>query len=718
MAIVSRLPAKSLVGLIIWALMLWCLAYVGCTTFVVKVSIPPERPPSGTFQAGNGRADITPSAGYPFFGYSLGGKHLSQGFQTRLYARAFYLEDADGEAVALVQCDLGAVSAALHRQVAALVAPKIGLGPDRILLAATHTHSAPGGYFGISFYNSWGGKEPGFDPGLFHFLSERIAQSILDAYHNRGPASAAVGTCEIDSVTYNRSLAACLANFGDFEIDQSDIADGPVDKRLTLLRIDRITPNGTRPLGAWTNFAIHGTAIGPDNDLYNADCFGAAERYFEAAIRSRDRLADSDIVIHALTTGMTGDVAPAFERNRRGFDEAHRLGRRIAESAFDLFNKLDDSMSSTIQIQHAYREISLRHTFTSTGGAELAPPRLGSPVTGGTEDGYTPFHFVWPGAEGSRAKAADLSFGRIGVSLLAGPFSWNGQDSAKIFAGGGLHDHLLPESVFPQLMTLQTIRIGDLLLVTVPGEITTMMGLAAAQKCSTAAQVQPEIKRIAIVSQANQYMSYFTTPAEYNAQHYEGAHSIWGEHAGEFVADELAILVKQMIDGEFSPPPDQWSFSPGIHHQFAAWKPGQRNPLLVDTVLIDTTLQGKHRISVFWWDQKTEHLDLTAFHWRIEVPGRNGGWRIYRTTGLTGGEELPADDSGCDFTIAECGAETKKITRRLGINKPPEKNRRALWRVCWIPSKLPPSRFRFVMYDCPEGQRILTKEVAAGTQGR
>ncbi len=51
--------------------------------------------PSGKFQAGAAKNDITPMPGFPMGGFSLAGK-VSRGYWTRLYARAIYLEDEGG----------------------------------------------------------------------------------------------------------------------------------------------------------------------------------------------------------------------------------------------------------------------------------------------------------------------------------------------------------------------------------------------------------------------------------------------------------------------------------------------------------------------------------------------------------------------------------------------------------------------------------------------
>ena len=678
---------------------------VACATYTVRMEPPKPRFAPPVFKAGAARADITPPAGYPFFGYSLTGKHVARGFQSRLYARAFYLEGSNGESVALVQCDLGAISALLHRKVAALVAPKTGLGPDRILIAATHTHSAPGGYFEAAFYNHWGSKEPGFDPGLLDFLSERIAEAIHLAFSSRGPSVAAVGVCDVDSVSYNRSLRAHLANFdrppapGDYD------AAAAVNRRFTMLRIDRVAFGDTIPLGVFTNFAIHGTVIGPENDLYSADCQGAAERYLEAAIRGHYEVSDSLEVIHALTNGMAGDVAPAFDRNARGFMEARRIGQRIAAKAFALFRSLNDSLSATFPIERAYREVSLRETLHSSRGAKLSTPRLGFPLTGGTEDGFSPFHFFWPGAEGSRAKSVDVSLGPVGLSLLAAPLAWNGYDSAKFFAAGGLHDRLLAAADFPQVITLQALRLGHLVVAAVPGEVTTSMGQDIERACSTATPAGSGRCQVIVVSLANQYLSYFTTADEYNAQHYEGASSLWGPHAGEFIRDELADLVNRLGNGEAYEASRTWTFLPGARAKFADFQGSPPGSPAVETVRIDTTGDGQRIARCYWWDENPLRLGFTQRYWQVEVMDTGGEWRVFDAPGIDAAGTLQTTDKGLDLEVRACSE--REVRRALdGDSSLP----RAplwdvqLWCVSWAMPRPEayaaglPSSFRFALY--------------------
>ena len=59
--------------------------------------------------------------------------------------RALVLEDPHGERVALVVADLPFISTLLYRWTAdELTRSGTGIGADRLLLSATHTHAAPG----------------------------------------------------------------------------------------------------------------------------------------------------------------------------------------------------------------------------------------------------------------------------------------------------------------------------------------------------------------------------------------------------------------------------------------------------------------------------------------------------------------------------------------------------------------------------------------------
>lgn len=73
---------------------------------------------------------------------------------------------------------------------------------------------------------------------------------------------------------------------------------------------------------------------------------------------------------------------------------------------------------------------------------------------------------------------------------------------------------------------LQMLRIGSTLLVAIPGEATVEAGRPIVASALAAA---PEgVDDAAVLGLTNDYVGYFTTPEEYDEQHYEGGHTVFG----------------------------------------------------------------------------------------------------------------------------------------------------------------------------------------------
>lgn len=304
-------------------------------------------------RAGVARADITPPPGLSLFGHGPEGR-VAVGTLLRLYCEAFVLTRGR-ESIALVPCDLGAISAELQRAVAERVlSPSIPLGADRIILMATHTHAGPAHYFGARQYGgTFSTRAPGFDPRVLSFLADRIAAAVRAAYEQRAPAKvgwafdreAGAGIVHNRSFTAfaaNRELPPCLfervcpacmiespsdpsqpesvcrTRQREYVKDHRDelkcaaisppaeagrsLVDVAADLVLSVLRIDAVLPDGgSRPMGGFAVFGVHNTGIPNTNDVYHSDIFGYALR--RAELELNPRLAAPD-------TASPGAAAP------------------------------------------------------------------------------------------------------------------------------------------------------------------------------------------------------------------------------------------------------------------------------------------------------------------------------------------------------------------------------------------------------------------------
>jgi neutral ceramidase len=272
-----------------------------------RVTTPAHRSPEPAssvesgLKAGFGRADITPPPGLGLSDYGPAGG-VARGHRQRLYARAMVLEDGRGERIAWVTLDLSQPSFLLHREVAERVVVETGIGADRLVLAATHTHAGPGHYFTSRSYNQFAPGIPGFDPAVVEFLADRVASAIRAA--SEGMTRAVAGWVQepVWGFTRNRSLETRVGDPAVHGRPTPPHGLSPeqraVDPTWTMLRVDTISSYGdTIPAGALSLFAYHPTGNPPANDLYDGDVSGFVERGLE---RHMDDLA-----------GVTSRFAPA-----------------------------------------------------------------------------------------------------------------------------------------------------------------------------------------------------------------------------------------------------------------------------------------------------------------------------------------------------------------------------------------------------------------------
>jgi hypothetical protein len=92
----------------------------------------------------------------------------------------------------------------------------------------------------------------------------------------------------------------------------------------------------------------------------------------------------------------------------------------------------------------------------------------------------------------------------------------------------------------PRRAPIGVYRVANLALATLPGEFTTMLGERIRNHIAGALAPVPD--RVVLVGLAGGHVSYMTTPAEYEAQHYEGAQNLFGAATGPLVAHELGVL--------------------------------------------------------------------------------------------------------------------------------------------------------------------------------
>jgi neutral ceramidase len=553
------------------------LALAGCGTLreapLPDPVSPPSSPAASRLRAGFGKRDITPPPGVGLSSFSIDSRQ-AVGFRQRLFARAIVLEDRKGERLALVVVDLGEVSLLLHREVAhRVLRAGTGIGADRLLLSATHTHSGPGNYFAADGLNANSGRFPGFDPMVAEFLIEGISGAIEDAAADLQPARAGWAFEAVWDFTFNRSFAAYERNTAPRIRVDPQMGRPPdqqaVDSTFALLRVDRCNEEweSCRPWGAFGVFAMHSSNVPASNNLFDADTHGVIARAVEAHIRESRGDRDGPAYF-LLAQGAHGDVGanrkdPPPCRSYRFLPELGAAGPRTLppaeawrapegeiESCLDgvrrevdslgwalgrkataIFDTAGRDLSPELSLARAFRAIDLR---SYEGPHPVCwPPRVGAASVGGAEKGYIR---TWK----HRPFFVNLSFHEGGSAARDEPEGCFGHKKVQL----GI---LVKEYSLPQVLQLGVFQVGEVLVGTVPVEPTTEVGAAIREAILEAGP--GNAARSLVVSLTNGYALYVASTEEYEAQHYEGGATLYGPNTAAMLSYELGQLSGSLREG-------------------------------------------------------------------------------------------------------------------------------------------------------------------------
>lgn len=509
--------------------------------------------PTGVATAGAISVDITPPPGMAMGGYSVMANY-SVGFRTRLKARVIYINDGQGNATALVQTDLTSASLLLHHKVTSALASS-GLKVSDIAITASHTHSAPANHFENDFYNKHMSSQTGLDEQYLNFLTEQISGGIEQAIAQQRPAKIATGRRDIYGYNRNRSLNAYLHNDNIDSIDATDPKSvfSAVNPTLYMLRIDIKDDAGQfKPLAAFSSFSVHATALSPLVEVYNADLFAYAQKDLQWHIQDQHQTPWP--IVHALTTGTQGDMAPAlpdqgdnmFAHFDVDWPAAQRLGKGIGQEAIELFNSLSPRLTSDINVTTAAREINIQRNNSIANITLCQSPAVGAPVARGAYERRTPF---------------------LGLNPFFHGGSWffnQGCQGNKAYLGYKYPQQLFaPSESFPNTVLFQLIKINDAVIIPLPFEVTTEAGRRIANSVANAFNSNTNnnpIEYLWVTSNANGYFGYSTTQEEYSQQYYEGGHTLYGQYTTAYLSAQLNTLAQDMQNNTINDPLPVWRY--------------------------------------------------------------------------------------------------------------------------------------------------------------
>ncbi len=241
---------------------------------------------------------ITPGPGHPLGGY-LARHGVATGTHDDLEASLIWLSTEDDPGVLWVALDALAVDAGLTSTLADAVAAAVGIGPERVLVCASHTHSGPEGWTGPLHPGLPGQR----DPGLVGRMAEKVTGAALRLRACRGRVRARWHAGSTQAVGGNRYRP-----------------DGPHDTSFGVLELRR---DDGSPAALLFDYASHPTVLGPDNLAWSADWPGATRRELATLVGQP---------VAAFLQGAAGDASSRFVRRGRNHEEVRTLGGHLATS--------------------------------------------------------------------------------------------------------------------------------------------------------------------------------------------------------------------------------------------------------------------------------------------------------------------------------------------------------------------------------------------------
>jgi hypothetical protein len=269
----------------------------------------PDRAAGQAVEVGVARVDITPEYPVRLAGYAVRTRE-SVGVQQRIWAKALALGgDEQGPALLLAVDNMG-VPEAIAADVAARLG-KAGVSPDRVVVASSHTHSAPmlvSRAIDIFFGGTLPAEEKGRVERYTRELADKLQRVAEAALKDRRPARLSWGRGRVGFAENRRTRG------------------GPVDHDLPMLRV---ADAEGKVRAVVVGYACHCTTLDPADNLISGDWAGDAQEAIEAAFPGSIALT---------VIGCGGDANPA---GRTSLDAARRHGRSIADEVARVFEHGD-----------------------------------------------------------------------------------------------------------------------------------------------------------------------------------------------------------------------------------------------------------------------------------------------------------------------------------------------------------------------------------------
>jgi hypothetical protein len=434
-----------------------------------------------SFRAGAAQVDITPTE-FPIINSGGFLERQADRAHDRLMSRALVLDDG-AMRIALVVVDNLMLPRELLDDVKRQASEATGMPSERMLISATHTHSAP------SVMGALGSRA---DAAYTRFLPSRIVQSIVQAADRLEPARIGWASVQDDAHNHcrrwifrpdrmtndpfgNRTVRAMM--HPGYQSPHHVGPAGPADQELTVLAVQSLD---SRPIAVLGNYAMHYKG----SPAVSSDFCGRFGDALAALIGAADVVPP---LVGMMSQGTSGDS----------------MWMNYARPASD--PGLEGYTAAVVRAAHeAYRQI-VYHDWVPLGMAE-------SRLT-------------------LARRAPDeprLAWAREIASQVQDRLPRN---QPEVYALEALHLHQQPEVE----ILLQAVRIGDLGITALPNEVYGITGLKL--------KAQSPLEQTFNIELANGAFGYIPPPE----QHALGGYTTWPARTAGLEVEAEPKIVERLL---------------------------------------------------------------------------------------------------------------------------------------------------------------------------
>jgi neutral ceramidase len=443
------------------------------------------------FKAGAATSNITPPLGQNIVGGFA--PSPSTNVHDELHARCLVLDDGQTK-LALVVCDLLGIARQVSDEARKQIAKRSKIPVTHVLISATHTHSAS---------SAMGQDRFRFEQMLDEyqqFVAQRIADGVQRAVNNLRPAEIAFGTVEAPEHVFNRRWFMQPGTVPPNPFGTADLVKmnpgagnpnltepaGPTDPTISFVALRE--PEGEF-ISVFSAYSLHYVGGVNAGDI-SADYYGL---YCDRLMRRLGAEHQDPPFVALMANGTSGDINNINFRQPRPRQEPYEQMGFVAD---DLAAKVSMAVGelkfrSHTTLDARYREAVVAWRHPTDEQLEWAKKTV---------------------ATGKKATGTDLSF---------------------IYAQRTMQMNDYPATA---TVPLQTLRVGDVCIGTMPCEVFCEIGLEFKRRSA----IQPAF----MVELNHGYFGYLPTPRQHKLGGYEtwiGTNRLEPEASDKLLAELLAM---------------------------------------------------------------------------------------------------------------------------------------------------------------------------------